>query len=161
MKMLMTNKKLIKKFWNKASIPSRDDCWNWQRATQTKGYGSVGIGGGKTALAHRVAYEITYGAIPEGMCVLHSCDNRLCVNPKHLFLGTNEDNVRDMVKKGRQARGEKNGRSKLTVRQVIKIRELYKTGDYSYQELTELFPVCSVSIRSIVKEEYWKLPLAE
>ena len=154
-------KKFLERFWNSANIREVDNCWEWKRAIQSKGYGSVGIGRKKTALAHRVAYEITYGEIPEGMWILHRCDNRRCVNPKHLFLGTNEDNVRDMVQKGRQAKGEKNGKSKLTIRQVISIRELYETGHYSYKNLSELFPVCEHVIRGIIKNDYWKLPLAE
>jgi hypothetical protein len=154
------SKKFIKRFWNKAESKSKDGCWEWQKATQSKGYGSVNIGNGKTALAHRVAYEITYGTIPDGLNVLHHCDNRRCINPKHLFLGTCEDNSRDMVNKGRQAKGEGNGQSKLTVKEVIRIRELYYSGDYSYNELAKLFPVCSVTIRGIVKEKYWRLPLA-
>ncbi len=66
-----------------------------------------------------------------------------------------------MVEKGRQVRGEDNGMSKLTVKQVIMIRELYRSGDFTYDDLAGLFPVCSNSIRSIVKERKWKLPLAE
>ena len=116
---------------------------------------------GKPKLAHRVAYEISVDEIPDGMFVLHKSDNRKCVNPKHLFLGTNADNVKDMIKKGRQAKGERNGRSKLTEEEVIMIRNLYATGDFTYNKLASLFPVCSRSIQSIVKEEYWKLPLAE
>jgi hypothetical protein len=154
------NKRFIKRFWEKADIKSVDGCWEWKKAIQSQGYGSVCIGEGKTALAHRVAYEITYGSIPEGLCVLHHCDNKKCVNPKHLFLGTYEDNNRDKVNKGRQPRGEQIGTSKLTIREVIRIRELHSSGNYSYSDLAKLFPVCSATIRSIVKEEYWKLPLA-
>jgi DNA-binding MarR family transcriptional regulator len=83
------------------------------------------------------------------------------VNPKHLFLGTNEDNMKDKVRKGRQARGEKNGRSKLTVKEVRTIRKLNKDGGFSYRQLAERFRLSPSYVGCIVREEYWKLPLAE
>lgn len=126
-------------------------------AIQSKGYGSVGIKPGKTALSHRVAFEIYNGEIPKGMHVLHRCDNRRCVNPAHLFLGTNNDNVRDMVQKGRQANGEKNGRSKLTYEQVDLIRKMHNTG-YSSGKIAKVYGVCSSNIRNIVRGDYWNLP---
>ena len=137
------------------------DCWEWQGAIQTKGYGSFSIGNGKTALAHRVAYEIITGKeIPKGMCVLHKCDNRKCVNPDHLFLGSILDNNRDMLQKGRNAKGERNGRSKLTLEDVKRMRELHLDGNYPIKQLEEIFSVSRSSIRKIIKEDYWKLPLA-
>lgn len=155
------DKEFIQRFWNKVSISGEDQCWEWKAATQSKGYGSIGIGGGKTALAHRVAYEISNGEIPNEMHVLHKCDNRKCVNPKHLFLGTNEDNIKDKVQKGRQSKGEKHGNSKLTVKEVRTIRKLHKDGDYSYRQLAERFQISPSYVGSIVREEYWNLPLAE
>ena len=90
------------------------DCWYWIGGKQSKGYGSIGIGNGKTALAHRVAYEIVNKKeIPNHLCVRHSCNCRQCVNPNHLLLGTTADNNRDCVENGRNARGEKNGGSKI------------------------------------------------
>lgn len=150
-----------KRFWSKVLIKGEDECWEWQNATQSRGYGSVGIGRrGKTALAHRVAYFLTYGD-PGELCVLHSCDNRRCVNPKHLFLGTNQDNVDDKVKKGRQLIGEENGNSKLTAKEVEEIRELYRVKKIPYRKLGGLFGVSESTVMGIVKGEYWKLPLAE
>ena len=80
-----------------------DDCWLWLGGTASKGYGHFSMGGrgGKQVNAHRAAYEFHYGPIPEGMLVCHSCDNPPCVNWNHLFLGTHQDNVRDMWAKGR------------------------------------------------------------
>ena len=151
----------IDRFWNKVDTKDKEECWEWQGAIQSKGYGSVGISKGKTALTHRVAFEITYGEIPDGLMVLHKCDNRKCVNPRHLFLGTNADNVKDMVKKGRQAKGEKNGRSKLTRGEVENIRKIYKEEKCIHREIADQFGVSISSIRKIVNKEYWKLPLVE
>lgn len=151
-----------KRFWSKVLIKGEDDCWEWQNAIQTKGYGSVCIGKkGKTALAHRVAYFLTYGAFPTGLYVLHKCDNRKCCNPRHLFLGTNQDNVDDMVAKSRQANGERNGRSKLTTKDVEELRRIHKVKKLSYRKLGRLFGISCTTARGIVKGDYWKLPLAE
>lgn len=90
------------------------------------GYGQIHLNG-KTVYAHRVAYELAKGSIPEGMFILHSCDNRKCVNPDHLSVGTFDDNMADMVDKERQAHGVKNGRAKLTAEQVREIRSAVGT----------------------------------
>lgn len=92
------------RFWEK--VEKTDGCWNWTACVLkgykgfTGGYGLFGIGG-KSFLVHRLSWEINNGRIPDGLCVLHTCDNRKCVNPEHLFLGTRGDNARDMVLKGR------------------------------------------------------------
>lgn len=105
-----------------------EGCWNFLGRKSASGYGSlvdVRSGFRKEALAHRVSWEMHNGSIPAGLHVLHHCDNRICVNPGHLFLGTNADNVRDRTAKGRSARhaGEDNGRAKLTAVQVEDIRK--------------------------------------
>ena len=94
------------KFWSRV-LPS-PACWLWTAGGTNGGYGLVPWQG-KTRLAHRLAYELRYGAIPAGACVLHRCDVRRCVRPDHLFLGTQADNIRDARKKGRLAQGEKHG----------------------------------------------------
>src|SRR5436190_23826490 len=103
---------------------SETGCWEWQGATRTKiknmPYGGIKIFQ-KTHLVHRVSYEHYIGPIPEGMQVLHKCDNPKCINPEHLFIGTNLDNVADKLKKGRQAVGGKCATSKLTSNDVIEI----------------------------------------
>lgn len=76
-------------------------CWSWRGSTHPGGYGSLRIGLEKPVLAHRMAWVAAFGYIPDGLCVLHSCDNPSCVNPGHLFLGTQLDNMRDKVRKGR------------------------------------------------------------
>ncbi len=97
-------KPLADRLWSRVDKRGDDECWEWQGGRVPCGYGSIGLGkaaagNGRT---HRVAWEITNGPIPEGMSVCHRCDNRLCCNPAHLFLGTNHDNVKDRDIKGRQ-----------------------------------------------------------
>lgn len=108
------------------SIPEPNTgCWLWTSYRSGNGYGRVSVGG-KMCQAHRVSWEAHKGAIPAGLCVLHRCDTRSCVNPDHLFLGTHNDNMTDMVRKGRSVRpdsaGEAHGRAKLNYASVAAIR---------------------------------------
>jgi hypothetical protein len=86
------------RFW--AKVRTSKGCWEWTACTRN-GYGRLGLNGG-VADAHRLSWEMHYGQIPNGLCVLHHCDNRLCVRPDHLFLGTRGDNIADMDAKGRR-----------------------------------------------------------
>jgi hypothetical protein len=99
------------RFWSKVDIRGEDECWNW-KAGKRHGYGAYRLGN-KQVSAYRYSYEISIGNIKQGMFVLHRCDNPSCVNPKHLFLGTQKDNMEDMTLKGRRARGEKSNFVKL------------------------------------------------
>ena len=87
------------RFWSKVEVKSDDECWRWCGATIQNGYGQIGRGG-IIKYAHRVSYELSKGPIPEGMHVCHSCDNKWCVNPAHLWIGTASDNARDATIKG-------------------------------------------------------------
>ena len=98
-----------------------DGCWLWLASVNRKGYGQFGTRE-RCVLAHRFSFESFVSHIPDGMCVLHSCDNPRCVNPEHLFLGTKSDNNADMRAKGRHARGEATGTARLTVEVVNAIR---------------------------------------
>ncbi len=92
-----------KRFWNKVDIKGKNDCWFWKGAKNNKGYGRIMLNG-KSEGTHRVAWFITNGEIPKNKpLVCHKCDNPSCVNPKHLFVGTNSDNMKDSFKKGRNA----------------------------------------------------------
>jgi hypothetical protein len=95
-------------------------CWIWTSFELRDGYGGFGVRG-RPVLAHRFSWKLHKGEIPNGQCVLHHCDVPLCVNPDHLFLGTQQDNIRDKVAKHRQATGERHGMAKLTDVQVAEI----------------------------------------
>ena len=114
------------RFWKRVNKhgpihPKVGQCWIWVgKLFQGKGYGQFGIIG-RTVRAHRFSWELRFGPVPEGLCVLHQCDNPGCVNPNHLFLGTNKDNTADMDRKGRR-----NSRRVLTLAQVKQIQLRYK-----------------------------------
>lgn len=94
---------LAERFWPKVQHGTADECWLWTAALKESGYGQFMINSlsRKPLKAHRISWELAHGSIPDGLHVLHHCDNRRCVNPSHLFLGTNDDNIRDMIAKGR------------------------------------------------------------
>lgn len=127
-----------------------NSCWNWRSISNGDyGYGSFRMSE-KTEGAHRVSWKIYKGEIPEGLFVLHRCDNRRCVNPDHLFIGTNNDNMQDMKSKGRSRslRGEESGNSKLTNEQTKEIRKLLKTGLFQ-REIAKMFGVSHQLISAI------------
>jgi len=120
------NKVALKdRFYEEVLPEPNTGCWLWTGAvhSERKPYGRFGFEG-RTVAAHRMSYQLHKGRIPTGMFVCHKCDNPNCVNPDHLFLGTYLDNIQDRNRKGRQARGTRHGRSKLTPQQVLAIRKM-------------------------------------
>jgi len=120
----------IQRFWSKVNKADNNSCWEWTAGRQVSGYGRIGIKG-KLYIASRIAYALHYGECPAHLHCCHKCDNPPCVNPYHLFLGTDLDNARDKESKGRvkHARGERNGGGgKLTEAQVMQIRGLLAEG---------------------------------
>lgn len=131
-------------------------CWIFNSAPNESGYGrtdpkqSYGH-----STAHRLSFHLYKGEIPKGMCVLHTCDNRWCVNPDHLFLGTNEENMADMVKKGRACRGERNVKAKLTENDVLNIRNSFASG-ISKKTLEVQFNIGKTQLNYILNGKAWK-----
>lgn len=132
------------RFWSK--VNRTDTCWNWT-GCMNGGYGSVWAGNGNVILANRAAWILSNGAIPEGMDVLHSCDNPRCVNPGHLFLGTHSENMTDMVSKKRQHR-------KFTEQQVISLRSDHSAG-MSINQLRDKYSISRSNISAIINRITW------
>lgn len=132
---------------------AENGCWTWKGSINPSGYGLF-LFQGKLRLAHRVSWELVYGFSPErNVVICHTCDNRSCVNPEHLFLGTDKDNARDKMKKGRHVQAY--GNRKLTIDDVIKIRDMYMTGTYFQKDLAEMFGVGHSAIDKILRLSKW------
>ena len=155
----------IKNFWKKVDKKGEDECWEWIASKDKDGYGYFGLDK-KICLAHRISWILHYGDIPfhnsyHGMCVLHKCDNPSCVNPNHLFLGTNKDNMKDMVNKGRSSKisrsqGIKNPQHKLKEQEVLEIRQKYIPYKYSQRQLAKEYNIDQKQICNIVNYKTWK-----
>jgi Autographiviridae endonuclease len=143
-------------FWARVQIGGPDECWPFLGALRKDGYGSICYQGRRGALAHRLAYELKHGPVPEGLCVLHHCDNPPCCNDAHLWIGTRGDNNADRDAKGRRQppRGELHGRAKLTAVQVMEIRAKYAAGARQIPLATE-YGVGKSLISLIVRREAW------
>jgi len=143
---------LKQRFWEK--VRKSAGCWIWTGCKDRKGYGHIGIGSKlRSVAAHRISYKFAYGDFDQSLFVLHKCDNTSCVNPKHLFLGTHQDNMRDMVAKGRQVQGnygEKANGSKLTNKDAKRIRELYFSGKEIQTVLAKMYSVHQRTVWRII-----------
>jgi hypothetical protein len=129
-------------------------CWEWQGSIAKTGYGRISVNAGRM-LAHRASYLIHYGILPDELEVCHRCDNRPCVNPEHLFLGTHQDNMTDASKKGRTHPGEQTYGAKLNDEAIRLIREAYRNGELQ-RVLAERYGVASSAISMIVNRNTWK-----
>lgn len=136
-----------------------NDCWECKGVGDKDGYVKIRVGKSQERV-HRVAYSLFRGRIPHAKYVLHSCDNRRCVNPQHLFLGTQWDNVHDCIRKNRFTIGSRNGVAKLTEKKVHQIRNLYdkyrKNGGFVQRELAKKFGVSRVLISDITRGKTWR-----
>lgn len=187
-----TNTTPESRFWAyvvTADRTGKGDCWCWVGPKDKDGYGHFSIGPHKEAKrirAHRFSYTLHYGAIPEGLSILHNCDNPPCCNPRHLKIGTAADNHADCIRRGRKpkgathwmkinpekirrgddsfsrkhperlARGERIGVAKLTESKVRQIREMYGPDKYSMKKLASLFHVNRTTIRGVIQFKTWR-----
>lgn len=148
-------KSLEHPFWRKVKIGGPDDCWPWKYGTDKDGYGRTKLLGRKIG-AHRAALLLTHGTAVVGLEVRHECDNPPCCNPNHLVPGTHAQNMADRNARGRQAKGEGNGRAKLTADIVRAIRAAYVPHKVSKRALAAQFGVNYYIVRDIIDRVTWK-----
>lgn len=148
------------RFWSKVNKLGESLCWEWNASVLQGGYGQYYFEG-RNQKAHRVSWVISNGTIPNGLKVCHRCDNRKCVNPSHLFLGTQKDNIQDMLSKGRDNYvsgwkpliGERNPQAKITKEQVIEIRET--KWDIPYKKIGAKYGISAASVCLILNRTNW------
>ena len=149
------------RFWAKVTKQSAQGCWEWTGHCLVNGYGWFSVKSGLSRGAHRVSACMSglLASLDSKLHVLHKCDNPKCVNPDHLFVGTNGDNVADRVSKGRTGWkvqfGASNGRAKLVKSQILFIRGLYESGMFSQSQLGQAFGVGQPAIHKIVHGQRW------
>lgn len=153
--------KFLLRFWKK--VDKRADCWIWTGSTDRQGYGMIVLGGKRTLKAHRAMWVIYNGDLKREIQVLHDCpsgDNPSCVNPNHLWIGDNNDNMNDKMKKGRfvpfpDHHGESHPRAKLTESDVRQIRLLYSTTKTTLKALAAKFGISFQQVSSVIRRRTW------
>ena len=154
----------ILRWWSKINIDGpkmdhmNDNCWEWTERLHGKGYGRFTYGDGErrySISSHRISWFLVHGDIPEGLHVLHYCDNRICARPKHLFLGTNGDNRRDSIAKGRAA----TTMHLITDEEVRRLRSLWESGEANQKELANQFGISVGAVGGIVHYQTRTKPL--
>lgn len=145
---------IVERFWLKVEKRDTDECWSWCGGKSERGYGQLSDGRHRSIRSHRISYEIHKGAIPDRMLVLHSCDNPSCVNPAHLSLGTQLDNMADKCAKGRLVApiGERNGQAKITTEQARQIKLSMERSE----NLATMFGISAKMVRNIRTGRSWK-----
>lgn len=149
----------IDRFWKYVNVASENDCWIWTGTLDANGYG---VYSAKRVLykAHRVSYFLHHKSIDKNLMCCHSCDNPPCVNPNHLWLGTQGENSLDRHKKGRtrtgHLRGQDNPGAKLTENDVRFIRKNHNHCEFSTRKLAAMFGVCQTKIRQVLSGQAWK-----
>lgn len=148
----------------------QDGCWPWRGAVNQDGYGTLWAEGGKRT-AHRLAWRYAFGPIPDGLCVCHACDNKLCVRPTHLYIATSSQNSKDAaahhlyasgdrhpfaIRPELRPRGERHGRAKLTDEKVREIRRMIASGSHTQRAIARAFGVTPRVILLIDRGELWR-----
>lgn len=159
---MATSNTITERFWARVDRGGVSDCWLWRGQRMRTGYGRLFVGDDRAEGAHRVSYRIAHGEIPSTLHVLHHCDNKLCVNPHHLYAGTPLDNARDTHARGRIKNprcnpGEKNGRARLSESDVARILSVeFKRGGLRHQDIAKELGVSTVTIRKILYGMTWR-----
>ncbi|MCU4971844.1 HNH endonuclease [Halobacteria archaeon AArc-m2/3/4] len=135
------------RFWEKVDISAPDECWEWTSAPFETGYGAFELGGAKRA--HRIAYRLTYGSIPDDLQINHMCDNRICVNPAHLYAGTQQENQQDVIRRKRRD-------DALTPAEVREIRDRYANEDIYQETLADEFGTTQSVISRVVRGDAYE-----
>lgn len=146
------------RFWQ--YVEWSPECWTWRGALGKTGYGTFTMSGGRRTNAHRAMWIFRNGPIPENLVICHKCDNPSCVNPAHLFIGTQGDNMADMFAKGRRSAlphplGEANHNSVLSREKVLKIRALRAAGK-SLKEVATIFGIAGTTVSAVANRKIWK-----
>lgn len=150
---MLIQEKYRRRLFNK--VNKTEGCWEWTGYDNGYGYGMIMINA-RRRFTHRVSWILHGGEIPDGLCVLHKCDNRRCVKPDHLFLGTRKDNALDRAKKNRGAAGECHGMNKLSEADVRAIRTEYATGTIGQKKLADKYGVAKSLVWAILVRRIWK-----
>lgn len=140
---------LLKRGWQVED----NGCWTWLGSRFGNGYGRITLTTGGVGV-HRLAYEAWVGEIPEGLLIRHRCDNKICMNPNHLELGTNRDNYSDMVERHRRnaPKGDNHYATKIDTQKARKVYSMWLSGDYKMRELAKLFSVSNQTITNVIKK---------
>lgn len=141
------------RFFSKVEFHGEDDCWIWRGAIKDNGYGNF-YAQGKNINAHKAAFIFAYGCVPEGSHLMHTCDNRVCVNPHHIKSGTRQQNMDDMVSKGRASHGSMRWNTFLSELEVAYIRQLFDRG-ISVSNISSTLGMKYQTVYQIAKRKRW------